>query len=148
MLDIERQRPWAKDEIVRALNASGDIPESLRRLHTCKLIHHWNDLTVAAHATVRFHEISQAAENLTPSDREERHWEHTLLDELIVHSTHDQRPRTLEQTYEAFDATKQETKLKIADALDRLHGAGLIDRHAGHATATPVARRPDELLTV
>jgi hypothetical protein len=50
MLDPERQRPWAEDELARTLSVPGDVRESLRRLRACKLIHRWNDLAVAAHA--------------------------------------------------------------------------------------------------
>jgi hypothetical protein len=32
MLDIDRQRPWAEEEIARAIDTPGDLRESLRRL--------------------------------------------------------------------------------------------------------------------
>ena len=92
MLDLDRQRPWAEDEIARTIGVPGDVRDSLRRLRACKLIHRWNDLAVAAHAAVRFHEID--------------------------------------------------------DALDRLEGAGLIERRGGRSIASEVARRLDELLTL
>ncbi len=148
MLDPERQRPWAEDELARTLSVPGNLRESLRRLRAGKLIHRWNDLAVATHAAVRFHEISQAVENLTPNDRDERHWEHAILDSLIARSTDGEGPRTLQQTYEAFGATKRKKQLNIADALDRLDGAGLIERRAGRSIASEIARRLDELMTV
>jgi hypothetical protein len=149
MLDAERQRPWAEDEIARELSVPGDVRESLRRLRTCKLIHRWNDLATAARAAVRYHEISQAIEkDMTPGDREERHWEHAVLEGLIVRATDGQGPRSLQQTYEAFGATKRKRKLNIADALDRLEGAGLIERRAERSIASQVALRLDELMTV
>jgi hypothetical protein len=150
MLDVDRQRPWAEDEIARTLSVPGDIRESLRRLRACKLIHRWNDLAVAAHATVRFHEISQGEgqENISPGDRTERHWDRTILESLIVRSTEGEGPRSLEQTYEAFGATKRKKQLKIADALDRLEGAGLIERRGGRSIPSEVALRLDELLTI
>lgn len=148
MLDPERQRPWAEDELDRTLSVPGDVRESLRRLRACKLIHRWNDLAVAAHAAVRFHEISQAIENLTPGDRAERHWEHAVLEGLIVRSAEGEGPRSLQQTYEAFGATKRKKQLKVADAVDRLEGAGLIERRGGRSIASEVARRLDELMTL
>ena len=93
-----------------ALSVPGDVRESLR---ACKLIHRWNDLAVAAHAAVRFHEISQAVEKLPPGDREERHWEHAVLEGLIVRSAEGEGPRSLQQTYEAFGATKRKKQLKV-----------------------------------
>jgi hypothetical protein len=144
MLDSERQRPWAEDEIARELNVPGDVRESLRRLRACKLIHRWNDLAVAAHAAVRYHEISQAVEkDMTPGDREERHWEHAVLEGLIVRAVDGQGPRSLQQTYEAFGATKRKRKLKIADALDRLEGAGLVERRAERSIASDAIRQAE-----
>lgn len=57
-------------------------------------------------------------------------------------------PRTAQQTYEAFGATKQKKRLQIDDALDRLQGAGLIERRGGRSIASEVARRLDELMTL
>ena len=76
MLDLDRQRPWAEDEIARTFSVPGDVRESLRRLRACKLIHRWNDLAVAAHAAVRFHEITQPADGLSPGDASERQQMH------------------------------------------------------------------------
>ena len=36
----------------------GDVRDSLRRLRSSRLIHRWNDLAVASHPVVRFHEIN------------------------------------------------------------------------------------------
>jgi hypothetical protein len=145
MLDSERQRPWAEDELARTLTVPGDVRESLRRLRAAKLIHRWNDLAVAAHVAVRFFEITQPQEGINPNDASERHWEWAVLEGLIVRAADGQGPRTLEQTYEAFGATKKKKKLAVRDALDRLEGSGLIERRAGRSVASEVARRLDEL---
>ena len=145
MLDSERQRPWAEDELARTLTVPGDVRESLRRLRACKLIHRWNDLAVAAHVAVRFFEITQPQEGINPGDASERHWDWAVLEGLLVRAADGQGPRTLEQTYEAFGATKRKKRLTIGDALDRLEGAGLIERRAGRSVASEVARRLDEL---
>ena len=145
MLDSDRQRPWSEDELARKLGVPGDVRESLRRLRAAKLIHRWNDLAVAAHAAVRFLEITQPGPDLIPNDARERHWERAVLEGLLARAADGQGPRTLEQTYEAFGATKKKKKLALEDALDRLEGAGLIERRAGRSIASEVARRLDEL---
>jgi hypothetical protein len=148
MLDLDRQRPWAEDEIARTIGVPGDIRDSLRRLRACKLIHRWNDLAVATHAAVRFHEITQPGDGLSPGDASERHWDKAVLEGLLARSADGEGPRTAQQTYEAFGATKQKKRLQIDDALDRLEGAGLIERRGGRSIASEVARRLDELLTL
>ena len=148
MLDLDRQRPWAEDEIARTISVPGDVRDSLRRLRACKLIHRWNDLAVAAHAAVRFHEITQPGDGLSPGDASERHWDKAVLEGLLARSADGEGPRTAQQTYEAFGATKQKKRLQIDDALDRLEGAGLIERRGGRSIASEVARRLDELLTL
>jgi hypothetical protein len=148
MLDLDRQRPWAEDEIARTIGVPGDVRDSLRRLRACKLIHRWNDLAVAAHAAVRFHEITQPADVLSPGDASERHWDKAVLEGLLARSADGEGPRTAQQTYEAFGATKQKKRLQIDDALDRLEGAGLIERRGGRSIASEVARRLDELMTL
>ncbi|MGH2865853.1 MAG: hypothetical protein ACRDJX_11485 [Solirubrobacteraceae bacterium] len=150
MLDLDRQRPWAEDEIARTLNVPGDVRESLRRLRACKLIHRWNDLAIAAHAAVRFHEVSQGEgdEKVSAGDREERHRDRAILESLLVRSAEGEGARTAQQTYEAFGAKKQKKRLEIQDALDRLEGAGLIERRGGRSIPSEVARRLDELLSV
>jgi hypothetical protein len=47
MLDLDRQRPWAEDEIARIISVPGDVRDSLRRLRASRLIHRWNDLTAS-----------------------------------------------------------------------------------------------------
>ena len=147
MLDLDRQRPWAEDEIARTLSVPGDVRNSLRSLRACKLIHRWNDLAVASHPAVRFHEITQPGDDLSPGDARECHWDQAVLESLLVRSADGEGPRTEQQTYEAFGARKQK-RLAIADALDRLDGAGLIERRGGRSIASEVARRLDELMTL
>lgn len=147
MLDSERQRPWAEDEIARALKVPGDVRESLRRLRACKLIQRWNDLAVAAHAAVRYCEITEGgAEN--PNDADERHHEKAVLEGLLVRAADGEGPRTEEQIFDAHGARKRKQRLAITDALDRLDAAGLIERRAGRSIASEVALRLDELMTV
>ncbi len=147
MLDVERQRPWAEDEIARALKVPGDVRESLRRLRTCRLIHRWNDLAVAAHAAVRFCEITQGT-TTNANDADERHHDKAVLEGLIVRSADGEGPRSEQEILEAHGARKRKQRLAITDALDRLEAAGLIERRAGRSIASEVARRLDELMTL
>jgi hypothetical protein len=147
MLDSERQRPWAEDEIARALNVPGDVRESLRRLRTCKLIHRWNDLAVAAHAAVRYIEITHGGAT-NPNDADERHHDKAVLEGLLVRNADGKGPLSEQQLFEAHGATKKKRRLAITDALDRLEGAGLIDRRGGRSIASEVAQRLDELMSV
>ena len=148
MLDLERQRPWAEDEIARTISVPGDVRDSLRRLRSSRLIHRWNDLAVASHPAVRFHEINHGNGQENPGEARERHWERAVLEGLLVRSAEGEGPITERQTYKAFGAKKKKMRLALADALNRLEGAGLIERRGGRAIASEVARRLDELMTL
>ncbi len=148
MVDLERQRPWAEDEIARTIGVPGDVRDSLRRLRSSRLIHRWNDLAVASRPVVRFHEINHGGGVPSPGDVEERHWDRAVLEGLLVRSADGQGPITEQQTYKAFGAKKKKKRLAIADALNRLDGAGLIERRGGRAIPSEVAQRLDELMTL
>jgi len=145
MLDLERQRPWAEDEIARAISTPGDVRDSLRRLRASKLIHRWNDLALASHPAVRFHEITQGGD---PASAEERHYDKAVLEGLLVRSADGEGPRSEQQIHDAFGAKKQKKRLAITDALNRLDGAGLIERRGGRSIPSEIARRLDELMTL
>jgi hypothetical protein len=148
MLDIDRQRPWAEDEIARIISVPGDVRDSLRRLRASKPIHRWNDLAVASHPAVRFHEINHGGGDPSPGEIEERQWDKAVLEGLLVRSADGEGPRSEQQTYEAFGAKKTKKRLAIADALNRLDGDGLIERRGGRAIPSEVARRLDELMAL
>jgi hypothetical protein len=147
MLDAERQRPWAEDEIARAVKVPGDVRDSLRRLRANKLIHRWNDLATAAHAAVRHCEITQGRPE-NQNDEDERHHDKAVLEGLLVRAADGEGPRTDEQIFEAHAAKEHQQRLAITDALARLEAAGLIQRRAGCSIASEVARSLDELMTV
>lgn len=145
MLDAERQRPLAEDEIARALNVPGDIRESLRRLRGCKLIHRWNDLAIAAHAAVRYCEITHG-HGEHPCDADERHHEKAVLESLLAQARNGDGPRSEQQIFEAHSARKRKQRLQIADALDRLEAVGLVERRGGRTIASALALRLNESL--
>jgi hypothetical protein len=97
---------------------------------------------------VRFHEINHGGGEESPGEVEERHWDKAVLEGLLVRSADGEGPRSEQQTYEAFGAKKKKKRLAIADALNRLDGAGLIERRGGRAIPSEVARRLDELMTL
>ncbi len=144
MLELDRQRPWSEEEIARAIRTPGDVRDSLRRLRTSKLIHRWNDLAVASRPAVRFHEITQVGNTACAED--ERPHDKAVLECLLAWSADGEGPRSEEQIYEAFGAKKRKQKLPITEAVDRLDGAGLIERRGGRSIASEVAKCFDELI--
>jgi hypothetical protein len=143
MLDSERQRPWSEAEIARILSTHGHVPASLKRLRTAGLIHRWNDLATASHAAVYYQEITQSTD---PASEHEHHWDGAVLESLMVRGSDDQGPLTEQDLWEAFNATDKKRKLNIADALDRLDGAGLIERRGGRSIASEVAQHLDRIM--
>jgi hypothetical protein len=144
MLGQERQRPWSEAEIARMLSTPGQVPASLKRLRTAGLIHRWNDLATASHAAVYYHEITQSTDG---ASEHEHHWDSAVLESLIVRGSDGQGPLTEQNLWEAFDAKDQKRQLEIADALDRLDGAGLVERRGGRSIASEVAQYFDRIMT-
>ncbi len=146
LLDIDRQRPWSEAEIAREISTPGHIPVSLKRLRTAGLIHRWNDLVTASRPAVRFHEITQCGED--PASADERHHDRAVLESLLVRASDGQRPLSEEEIWEAFGAEETSQTLAIADALNRLDAAGLIERRGGKAIASEVAADFDRIMTL
>jgi hypothetical protein len=145
MLDLDRQRPWAEEELARAVSIPGDVRDGLRRLRASKLIHRWNDLAVASHPAVRFHEITQGVD---PDSAHEHHDDRTVLEALLARSAAGEGPLSEHDVSETFAAEEKERRVATTDALGRLDGAGLIERRGGHVIVSEVARRFDELMTL
>jgi predicted transcriptional regulator len=145
MLDSERQRPWSEAEIARILSTPGHVPASLKRLRTAGLIHRWNDLATASHPAIYYHEITQSTD---PASQDEHHWDSAVLESLIVRGNDGQGPLTEKDLWEAFDAKDEKRRLNIVDALNRLDGAGLIERRGGRAIASEVAAYFDRIMTL
>lgn len=116
----------------------------LKRLRVAGLIHRWNDLVSASRPAVRFHEITQSVD---PDSEHERHHERSVL-ELLLSDADENRPLSEKQITRALGASKKGRKLDVIDALDRLDGAGLVDRRAGLAVASEAARRFDQVIAL
>jgi hypothetical protein len=140
MLGDEHQRPWAEDELARAVSLPGDVRDGLRRLRASRLIHRWNDLATASRPAVRFHEITQSIDSDSAHERRD---DRSVLEYLLAHSAAGGAPLTDAQLYDAFGEDK---RLAITDALGRLDGDGLVERRGGRVIASEVAGRFDELI--
>jgi hypothetical protein len=64
---------------------------------------------------------------------------------LIVRGSDEQGPLTEQDLWEAFNAKDDKRRLNITDALDRLDGAGLIERR-GRSIASEVAQYLDRIM--
>jgi hypothetical protein len=149
MLDSDRQRPWSEAEIARTISTPGNVPASLKRLRIAGLVHRWNDLATAAQPAVRFHEITQSPKN--QASERERHWDKAVLESLLVRDSDGQGPLSEQDLRYAFGAKKKKKKkqkLAITDALNRLDGAGLIERRGDRAIASEVAKSFDQIMTL
>ncbi len=142
MLDTDQQRPWSEAEIAREISTPGHVPASLKRLRTAGLIHRWNDLVTASRSAVRFHEITQSADD--PASADERHHDKAVLESLLVRASDGQGPLSEDEIWESSSADK----LAITDALNRLDAAGLIERRGGKAIASEVATHFDRIMTL
>lgn len=145
MLCQDRQRPWSEAELTRMLSTLGRLPASLERLRMAGLIHRWNDLVTASHAAVYYHEITQS---IDPSAEGEHHWDSAVLESLIVRGGDGEGPLSEQDLWDGFDAKDKKHKLRIADALNRLDGAGLIERRCGRSIASEVAHYLDRIMTL
>lgn len=145
MLDLDRQRPWSEGEIARMISAPGDVAVSLARLHAAGVIHRWSDLASATNAAVYFHEITQSLDSTAEG---EHHDDSAVLNCLIARASDGEGPLSEQEIGKAFDAGKRKLKARIADALDRLDGTGLIERRDGRSIASEVAMYLDRILTL
>jgi len=144
MLDDDKQRPWAEDELARAVNVPGDIRDGLRRLRASKLIHRWNDLATTSRPAVRFHEITQGVD---PDSAHEFRADRSVLESLLARNAEGEGPLSELDIYKVFGA-KKKRRLAITDALNRLDADGLIERRGGSVIVSEIARRFDELMTL
>ena len=72
-----------------------------------------------------------------------------VLEGLLVRSADGEGPHHRAADLQGVRREQEKKKrLAIDDALDRLDGAGLIERRGGRSIASEVARRLDELMTL
>lgn len=145
LLDSDKQRPWSETEIAREISTPGHVPAGLKRLRIAGLIHRWNDLVTASRSAVRFHDITQSDD---PASADERQRDKAVLESLLVRGSDGQGPLSEQEICEAFGVKKRKQRLAITDALNRLDGAGLIERRGGRAIASEVATHFDQIMTL
>ena len=143
LVSEDTQRPWTEAEIARAINTPGHLPTALKRFRMAGLIHRWNDLVSASRPAVRFHEITQSVD---PHSERERHEDRSVL-EFLLSDADENRPLSDKEVGRALGAKKGHELVAI-NALDRLEGAGLVDRRANLAVASEAARRFDQIMTL
>ncbi len=136
------QRPWSEDEIARAISTPGDVHEAIKRLRTIGLVHHWNRMVSATYAAVRHEEITQEPDD-NPVRTAELLMEHSILHVLM--RTNGVLPMSEKDIRRALGA-KKKNKLDILDAINRLDGAGLVDRPGGLVVPSPAAVRFDHYM--
>jgi hypothetical protein len=145
MLDSERQRPWSETEVARMVSTPGHVPASFKRLRVAGLIQRWNDLATASHAAVYFHEITQSTDRAAVH---EHRYASAVLESLLARGNDGEGSLSERDICDAFGAKKKKKKLGITDALDRLDGAGLIERRGGRSIASEVAKNLDRIITL
>jgi hypothetical protein len=94
---------------------------------------------------VYFHEITQSTD---PAAEHEHHCDSAVLEGLLARSDDGEGPLSEQDIWDAFGAKKKKQKLDITDALDRLNGAGLIERRGGRSIASEVAKNLDRIMTL
>jgi hypothetical protein len=134
-------RPWSEDEVARAIHLPGDVHEAVKRLHKVGLVHRWNRLVSATAAAVRSEEITQEHDD-NPVVAADRHMEGEIMHVLL--QTRDVMPMSETDIRRAL-RIKKKNKLGVLDALNRLTGAGLVDRPGGLAVASNAAVRLDQI---
>jgi hypothetical protein len=100
---------------------------------------------IASRPAVRFHEINRGGGDPSRLEVDDRYWDKAVLDVLLAHSADGEGPRSEQEIYDAFGASKKKRKLAIADTFDRVDGDGLIERRGGRSIPSEVARHLDEL---
>ena len=143
LIEPENQRPWTEAEIGRAITLAGDVPASLKRLRRSGLIHRWHGMASASRAAIRMEDATQSDGG--PADFERRH-ESLVLEVLLGGMAPTETPMSEKEIRRALNLTNDSDKLAVYDALSRLDGAGLVDRHGGLVFATAAAVHFDRVM--
>ncbi len=135
------QRPWSEDEIARAISTPGDVHEAVKRLQKIGLVHRWNRMVSATYAAVRSDEIDQEYDHAdNPVLASDRRTEGEILHVLM--QTNGVLPMSEKDLRRAL-RVKKKNKLDVIDAVNRLDGAGLVDRPGGLVVPSAAAIRFD-----
>jgi hypothetical protein len=145
LVDRDQQRPWSVNEIARATGSQIHALTGIERLCRHGLIHRWESFVSATNAAVHFHDLMHSY------DRDSRHeWdiEHQILEVLLTASGDSTKWLTDKEVRKALRATRRYHKLTITDALNRLDGAGLVDRRKFLVTPSDPAVHFNQIMTL
>jgi hypothetical protein len=136
------QRPWSQEEIGRAITpVPGSVHDAVERLYRVGLVHRWSRYVNATYAAVRHDEITQECHD-NPAVEADRRMEGEILH--VVLRTGEVMPMSEKDICRAL-RVKKKHKLPVLDALNRLVGAGLIERPGGLVRASEAAVRLDAI---
>jgi predicted transcriptional regulator len=143
LLVYKHRHPWSIEEIEREIGTeSTNVPPAIHRLDEAGLIHSWDDLVCPTHALMRAHEITEPNDDADSAF--ENGWDRRVF-VLLLASTHG----LSEQEVRRELATQgDDDQIAVADALNRLYGAGLVDRKDGLATASQAGTHFDRTMTL
>lgn len=136
------QRPWSEEEIERSITTlPGSVHDAIERLRRIGLVHRWGRMVSATVAAVRSDEISQECHD-NPAVERDRRVEGEIL--YLLMRTNGVLPMSEKDIRRAL-RVKKKNKLDVLDAINRLTGAGLIDRPGGLVVPSAAAVRYGEI---
>jgi len=145
LIEPDNQRPWTEAEVGRAIILAGDVPASLKRLRRSGLVHRGNGMVSASRAAIRLEDATKTDGG--PADFERRH-ESAVLEVLLNGTARNETPMSEGEIQRTLNYTDDNDKIAVYDALTRLDGAGLVDRHGGLIFATSAALHFDRIMNV
>jgi hypothetical protein len=141
LLVSEYRHPWTIDEIEREIGPERiDVPPAIHRLDDAGLLHSWDEFVCPTHAAMRFHEITDDADS-----EFERGWERRILWLLLMPTS---TRNGLSEKELRRELEGKSNQLAVTDALDRLGGAGLVDRDDVLVAASTAAARFDQIMSL
>ncbi len=139
----DQQRPWSINELVRTIGQTASVLISVESLRRAGLVHRWDEFVSATNAAVHFHDITQTRDD---DSQHEWHTEHQALEILLAASEDGKMWLPEKKIWRVLRATKRHQRLAITDALNRLNGAGLVDRCHYLVTPSHAAVRFDQIM--
>ncbi len=145
LVNRDQQRPWSENEITRAIGRNVSALISLEGLRRAGLIHRWHDFVSATNAAVHFHEITHTWDH---DSQHEWNTERQVMEILLTWSEGGKKWLSEKKIWRELRATKRRQRLAITDALNRLDGAGLVDRCHYLVTPSNAAVRFDQIIVL
>ncbi len=142
LLIAECRHPWAIGEIEREIGGeSSNVPPAIHRLKEAGLLHAWDEFVCPTRASMHAHGIMQSED---ADSAFEHGWERRVFVLLLASSDGLPEQEVLRELAAQDDAAQ----LAVTDALNRLDGAGLVDRTDERAAASQAGVRFDRTMTL